>query len=133
MLTTVSDITSLECEYLLDRSADVVFPNGMTASGSSLSGQSSSVALRHAVMLKIRDFSHGHFYGHIDTFDAERSLYFFTAGRCEYANKGADMYIEALARLNEMLKSEGECAPRVVSCKLCRARPLPRQPPHGTL
>lgn len=115
VLTTVSDITSLECEYLLGRRADAVLPNGMGSPGSSLAGQSSSVALRHGAKLKIRDFLHGHFYGQLDAFDAEKSLYFFTAGRYEYANKGADMYIEALSQLNERLKSEGESAPSVVA------------------
>lgn len=31
-------------------------------------------------------------------------LYFFTAGRYEFSNKGADIFIEALARLNYLLK-----------------------------
>jgi len=34
-------------------------------------------------------------------------LYFFIAGRYEYKNKGADMFIEALARLNYRLKVSG--------------------------
>lgn len=55
---------------------------------------------------KIQDFVRGHFYGHND-FDLEDTLYFFTAGRYEYRNKGVDMYIEALARLNHKLKSSG--------------------------
>ena len=31
-------------------------------------------------------------------------MYFFTAGRYEFSNKGADIFIEALARLNYLLK-----------------------------
>jgi glycogen(starch) synthase len=46
---------------------------------------------------KINDFVRGHFYGHYD-FDLENTLYFFTAGRYEYRNKGVDMFIESLAR-----------------------------------
>lgn len=46
---------------------------------------------------KINDFVRGHFYGHFD-FDLDNTLYFFTAGRYEYRNKGVDMFIEALAR-----------------------------------
>lgn len=115
ILTTVSEITSLECQYLLGRRADMVLPNGMSTQGRSMAGQSSSVAQRHGAKLKIRDFIHGHFYGQLDEFDAEKSLYFFTSGRYEYVNKGADMYIEALARLNEKLKEDGEIAPNVVA------------------
>lgn len=38
-------------------------------------------------------------------FDLDKTLYFFTAGRYEFGNKGADIFIEALARLNHYLKS----------------------------
>jgi len=55
---------------------------------------------------KIHDFIRGHFYGHND-FDLENTLYFFTAGRYEYRNKGCDMFIESLARLNHRLKTSG--------------------------
>lgn len=55
---------------------------------------------------KINDFIRGHFYGHYD-FDLEETLYLFTAGRYEYRNKGVDMFIESLARLNHMLQKMG--------------------------
>ncbi len=42
-------------------------------------------------------------FRHYD-FDLDKTLYFFTAGRYEFSNKGADMFIESLARLNHMLK-----------------------------
>jgi glycogen(starch) synthase len=38
------------------------------------------------------------------TFDLDRTLYFFSAGRYEYRNKGFDLVIEALARLNARLR-----------------------------
>lgn len=46
---------------------------------------------------RIHNFVRGHFYGHYD-FDLDNTLYFFTAGRYEYRNKGLDMYIESLHR-----------------------------------
>ena len=46
---------------------------------------------------KINDFVRAHFYGHND-FDLDNTVYFFTAGRYEYRNKGVDMFIESLAR-----------------------------------
>jgi glycogen(starch) synthase len=52
---------------------------------------------------KINDFIRGHFYGHYD-FDLENTLYFFTAGRYEFRNKGVDMFIESLSRLNARLQ-----------------------------
>ena len=43
------------------------------------------------------------FFRHYD-FDLDKTLYFFIAGRYEFSNKGADVFIESLARLNYMLK-----------------------------
>lgn len=37
-------------------------------------------------------------------FNLDKTLYFFIAGRYEFGNKGADIFIEALARLNHYLK-----------------------------
>lgn len=42
-------------------------------------------------------------FRHYD-FDLDKTLYFFTAGRYEFNNKGADIFIESLARLNHYLK-----------------------------
>lgn len=42
-------------------------------------------------------------FRHYD-FDLDKVLYFFTAGRYEFSNKGADVFIESLARLNHLLK-----------------------------
>lgn len=43
------------------------------------------------------------YFRHYD-FDLDKTLYFFIAGRYEFGNKGADIFIEALARLNHYLK-----------------------------
>ena len=37
-------------------------------------------------------------------FDLDKTLYFFIAGRYEFGNKGADVFIEAIARLNHYMK-----------------------------
>ena len=42
-------------------------------------------------------------FSHYD-FDLDKTIYLFTAGRYEFSNKGADVFIEALARLNHYLK-----------------------------
>jgi glycogen(starch) synthase len=52
---------------------------------------------------KIEKFIIGHFHGFLD-FDLDKTLYIFTAGRYEFRNKGCDLFIESLARLNHMLK-----------------------------
>ena len=59
---------------------------------------------------KIHNFVRGHFHGHYD-FDLDKVVYMFTAGRYEFSNKGGDMFIESLARLNHQLKTSSD--PRV--------------------
>lgn len=103
VFTTVSHITAYESEHLLKRKPDGVVPNGLNVVKFSAIHEFQNL---HAVYKeKINDFVRGHFYGHFD-FDLEKTLYFFISGRYEYRNKGADMFIEALARLNYRLKSQ---------------------------
>ncbi len=53
----------------------------------------------------IHEFTRGHFFGHYH-FDLDNTLYFFTAGRYEYRNKGVDMFIESLARIFILNRTE---------------------------
>ena len=50
----------------------------------------------------IHSFTRGHFFGH--PFPLASTLYFFTAGRYEFRNKGIDLFVQALGRLNAVLK-----------------------------
>ncbi|PVD33921.1 hypothetical protein C0Q70_05183 [Pomacea canaliculata] len=102
VFTTVSEITGTESEYLLKRKPDVITPNGLNIIKFSALHEFQNL---HAINKeKLNDFVRGHFYGHYD-FDLDKTLYFFTAGRYEFSNKGADMFIESLARLNHYMKS----------------------------
>ncbi|KAG0295045.1 glycogen synthase isoform 1 [Linnemannia gamsii] len=104
VFTTVSHITAYEAEHLLKRKPDGVLPNGLNVVKFSAMHEFQNL---HAVSKeRIHNFVRGHFYGHYD-FDLENTLYFFTAGRYEYRNKGLDMFIESLQRLNEKLKATG--------------------------
>lgn len=101
VFTTVSDITGYEAEHLLKRKPDVITPNGLNVKKFSALHEFQNL---HAVSKeKLHEFVRGHFYGHYD-FDLDKTLYFFIAGRYEFGNKGADVFIEALARLNHYLK-----------------------------
>lgn len=40
---------------------------------------------------------------HLD-FNLDKTLFFFIAGRYEFSNKGADLFIESLSRLNYLLR-----------------------------
>lgn len=104
VFTTVSEITGMEAEHLLKRKPDVITPNGLNVVKFSAIHEFQNL---HAIYKeKIHDFVKGHFYGHYD-FDLDKTLYVFSAGRYEFSNKGADLFIESLARLNHFLKTAG--------------------------
>merc|ERR1719154_697252 len=102
VFTTVSDITAEEAEYLIKRRPDIITPNGLNVKRISHEFQN----LHQVNKDKILKFVHGHFHVHIN-FDLDKTLFFFTAGRYEFGNKGGDVFIEALARLNHYLKACG--------------------------
>ncbi|TRM66644.1 glycosyltransferase family 3 protein [Schizophyllum amplum] len=101
VFTTVSHITAYEAEHLLKRKPDGVVPNGLNVK--KFQAMHEFQNLHSTAKEKINEFVRGHFYGHLD-FDLDNTLYFFTAGRYEYRNKGVDMFIESLARLNFQLQ-----------------------------
>lgn len=104
VFTTVSDVTALECEHLLGRRPEIVLPNGLNIQR--------FVALHEFQNLhrlykeKIQEFVMGHFFPSY-AFDLSQTVYFFTSGRYEYRNKGFDLAIEAMARLNGRMKQAG--------------------------
>ena len=55
------------------------------------------------------------FSRHFD-FNLDKTLYFFIAGRYEFGNKGADIFIEALSRLNHYLKVFQTIDTNLVAC-----------------
>ncbi|KAL5007780.1 hypothetical protein ScPMuIL_016586 [Solemya velum] len=104
VFATVSEITGIEAEHLLKRKPDCITPNGLNVVKFSAIHEFQNL---HAIYKeKIHDFIRGHFYGHYD-FDLDKALYFFIAGRYEFSNKGADLFIESLARLNYYMKQAG--------------------------
>lgn len=92
--TTVSDVTAKECKQLLDKTPDIVTPNGFEA-GFVPSNESTYNRLRKisrnrlisiATALTDRKYDD-------DTFIVA------TSGRNEYRNKGIDLYIDAINRI----------------------------------
>jgi len=104
VFTTVSHITAYESEHLLKRKPDGVLPNGLNVV--KFQAMHEFQNLHATSKAKIHEFVRGHFYGHYD-FDLDNTIYMFTAGRYEYRNKGVDMFIESLARLNYKLQKSG--------------------------
>ncbi|XP_045148575.1 glycogen [starch] synthase, muscle [Echinops telfairi] len=83
---------------------DIVTPNGLNVK--KFSAMHEFQNLHAQSKARIQEFVRGHFYGHLD-FNLDKTLYFFIAGRYEFSNKGADVFLEALARLNYLLRVNG--------------------------
>uniref|UniRef100_A0A8D3AW84 Glycogen [starch] synthase n=1 Tax=Scophthalmus maximus TaxID=52904 RepID=A0A8D3AW84_SCOMX len=101
VFTTVSEITAVEASHMLHRRPDVVTPNGLNVK--KFSAMHEFQNLHSTSKARIQEFVRGHFYGHLD-FNLEKTLFFFIAGRYEFSNKGADIFLESLSRLNYMLR-----------------------------
>lgn len=102
VFTTVSPITGEECAHLLGRQPDMVLANGLNIEHYNVGHDFQTF---HAQFKeKISRFVMGHFFPSYD-FDLDKTLYFFTSGRFEPRNKGFDLCLEAMARLNAELKS----------------------------
>ena len=92
--TTVSDITAVECKELLDKPVDFVLPNGFeddfVPKGAKFTSKRKTARkniLRMANCLTGSKFP-------------EDTLIIGTSGRYEFRNKGIDVFIEAMNRLN---------------------------------
>lgn len=109
--------------------ADVVTPNGLNVK--KFSAMHEFQNLHAQSKARIQEFVRGHFYGsdlthisallfslsnilshfnccffncrHLD-FNLDKTVFLFIAGRYEFSNKGADLFLEALARLNYLLR-----------------------------
>ncbi|MCO6438022.1 MAG: glycogen/starch synthase [Phycisphaerae bacterium] len=103
VFTTVSGITAEEAERFLGRRPEFVLPNGLHVHRFTAPHEFQN--LHQQCKEQIHEFTIGHFFPSY-TFNLERTLYVFTAGRYEYRNKGIDVFIDSLAELNRRLKAE---------------------------
>lgn len=104
VFTTVSKVTGRECEALLGRAPDVLLPNGLNLRRFVAMHEFQN--LHRTYKERIHQFVMAYFFPSY-TFDLDNTLYFFTSGRYEYRNKGFDMTLEAMARLNYRIKLSG--------------------------
>lgn len=101
VFTTVSEVTGEECIHLLGKKPDVILPNGLNISRFVATHEIQN--LHQEFKEQVHKFVMGHFFASTP-FNLDKTLYFFTSGRYEYRNKGFDITLEALARLNWRLK-----------------------------
>ena len=102
--TTVSELTARECKAFYDRKPDVITPNGLNIKRFVASHEVQN--LHQEYKNEINEFILGHFFNSTP-FDLDKTLYFFTSGRYEFKNKGYDITLKALQKLNDRLKKEG--------------------------
>lgn len=92
--TTVSEITNNECKELLEKPADVIlmngFEDGFVPHGNTFAGKRKRA---RALMLHVANCLLGDTLG-------DDTLIVGTSGRYEFRNKGIDVFLEALNRLN---------------------------------
>jgi glycogen(starch) synthase len=117
VFTTVSEVTAREAQYLLGRKPEFVLPNGLNTHHFTALHEFQNLHLKYKE--RIHEFVMGHFFPSY-SFDLDRTLYIFTSGRYEYCNKGMDLFIESLYRLNERLKSVPK-PPTIVAFIVTRA------------
>jgi glycogen(starch) synthase len=102
VFTTVSHTVVPECEYILGRKPDKILPNGLNMNRFPLMEDISSrhIHLRN----RVRQFLTCYFSPYYE-FDAKNTLLYFISGRFEFHNKGIDVFIDSLGRLNQRLKT----------------------------
>lgn len=102
IFTTVSDVTALEATKLLARKPDLITPNGLRVQRFEALHEFQNLHRHYKEQLN--EFVMGHFFGSY-SFDLDHTIYLFLAGRYEYRNKGMDIYLESLGRLNQRLQA----------------------------
>ncbi|MFQ6050848.1 MAG: glycosyltransferase [Candidatus Hydrothermarchaeota archaeon] len=96
LFVTVSYITAKEAEYYLGKAPDMVLPNGIDL-------KRFDRLEKNLNKNKILRFINAFFYPYYDLENID--LIALTSGRYEFENKGFDLFISSLAKLNEELKT----------------------------
>jgi glycogen(starch) synthase len=103
VFSTVSEITAREATYILGKKPDITLPNGLDIERFPTMEE---FALLHRKYLeKMKHFFNAYFNPYYET-NMWDAMVFFTSGRYEFRNKGYDVLIEALGKLNERMKKE---------------------------
>ncbi|MBN2688612.1 MAG: alpha-glucan family phosphorylase [Deltaproteobacteria bacterium] len=103
--TTVSDITAGEAAHFLQRSPDLVLPNGMNITAiSDCAKHRDDVSQRRAALIQFAEkFLQ-------EDLDGDNVTFFIISGRYEFRNKGMDLFLESLKRISDFLKSSNSAA-----------------------
>ncbi|MDE5607685.1 MAG: glycosyltransferase [Muribaculaceae bacterium] len=95
--TTVSDVTGIECTQLLDKRPDLITPNGFEPNFvPAKSKMTEAINQARLTLLNVASKLTG------KNFD-ENTFIIATSGRCEYRNKGIDVYLDAVNMLKDRI------------------------------
>ncbi len=100
IFTTVSDVVAKEAQTILGKAPDIITVNGIDVS--SLPDLDEVNNMRQNAYNKFISFVNSYFIPYYDL-DTKNSKIFFTSGRYEFFDKGFDLFIDALGRLNKIL------------------------------
>ena len=103
VFTTVSEITPIESEKFLGRKPDVLLLNGLDSDEFPSFEETSLEHIENREI--IREFISYYFFPYY-FFDLEQTLNFFIVGRYEFKNKGIDIFIKSLGKLNKIMQNE---------------------------
>lgn len=94
VFTTVSEITAKECRYFLDRTPDIITPNGFEESFVPDKEESSDWLMSsRKALLNLASVMTGSEF-------SDDVIITGTGGRYEYSNKGIDLFLDSLGELN---------------------------------
>ncbi len=100
VFTTVSEITGLETKCFFGRKPDVLLFNGLDAEQFLALEE---IGVKHRIQRnRLREFLLYYFFPYY-AFDLKETFFYFILGRYEFRAKGLDIFIKALANLNEKL------------------------------
>jgi len=102
VFTTVSDITARECKHFLGKAVDVVTPNGFENTFTPKEGEFKICA--KTARKKLNEVASLMTGQEID----QNAIMIGISGRYEYKNKGIDIYLDAIAKLNSIKDLEKE-------------------------
>ena len=100
--TTVSEITAKECAQFLGKDTDIITPNGFE--DSFVPDDSKFDEKRHIARTKLFDVAEALLNQKLD----RGSLLVINSGRYEYKNKGIDLFIDSMAKINDE-PNNGKC------------------------
>jgi len=103
VFTTVSEITGVEARKLLGRKPDILTLNGLDFSR--FPPLEERMIKHNLNKKKIKEFLQYYFFPYY-RFNLKNTLIYFICGRYEFRNKGIDILIKSLAKLNETLKKD---------------------------